>query len=169
LAALVAAGMVSAPAAAQSQPGFDCNLYGPTEPCDPYLLYPPAQDLRLTVRAREAADSRRAGGKINTLRQLFATLRACWQPPALDDAFPGMELTIRVSFKRDGTLLGPPRFTYVRRLAPAAQRDLYRRAVIDSLARCTPFPFTAGLGGAVAGRPLVIRYIDDRNTRTTGL
>lgn len=106
---------------------------------------------------------------MNTLRDLFAGLRACWRPPAMEDAFPGMQLTIRLSFRRDGNLVGPLRFTYVNRLAPEAQRDTYRLSVVEGLMRCIPLPFTAGLGGAVAGRPLVIRYIETRNTRTTGL
>ena len=163
--ALIALWPVSLPAFAQSHPGFDCNLYGPNYPCDPYLLYPPAQDLRLIVRARTAVRSRRHDGRLNTLRELFAELRACWRPPALEDMYPGMELTVRFSFKRDGNILGEPRFTYVKRGAPAAQRERYRKAVVDSLNECAPLAFTAGLGGAVAGRPLVIRYIDDRNNR----
>lgn len=160
-AAFAAALGLAAPAAAQSRPGFDCNLYGPTEACDPYLLYPPGQDLRLTIRAHEAEGAPPAAGPIDTLRDLFAALRACWHPPA--EPRPGMQISARFSFRRDGNLLGMPRFTYVDRAASAAERARYRRAVTDGLAACTPLPFTPGLGGAVAGRPLVIRYIDDRN------
>jgi hypothetical protein len=167
LAALAALTLAVPSALAQTRPGLDCNLYGPTEPCEPYLLYPPGQDLRLTIRSRNAADGRRGEGSINTLRELFAALRACWRPPAADQARPGMELTVRFSFKRDGSLLGTPRFTYMSRAATPEQRDLYRRAVLDSLSACAPYPLTRGLGGAVAGRPIVIRYIDDRNTLQT--
>jgi hypothetical protein len=170
--ALLAPALIfSAPAAAQQMPGFDCNLYGPTQPCAPYLLYPPGQDLRLTVPSRDAEgrpDRTRDGSEINNLRELFAALRACWAPPPLEVALPGMELTIRFSFDRAGNIMGKPRFTYVSRIASAEQRDLYRRAVIDSLMDCTPLPLTRGMGGAIAGRPLVIRYIDDRNTRRAG-
>jgi hypothetical protein len=163
-------GALATPAAAQQMPGFDCNLYGPTQPCAPFLLYPPGQDLRLTIPSRGAEDNagRRSDDRINTLRELFAALRACWTPPPLDEARPGMELTIRFAFDRSGNIMGKPRFTYISRIASAEERDLYRRAVIDSLMRCTPLPLTAGMGGAVAGRPLVIRYIDDRNTRKAG-
>jgi hypothetical protein len=30
------------------------------------------------------------------------------------------------------------------------------------LKRCTPLHFSAGMGGAVAGRPIAIRFVDDR-------
>ena len=31
-------------------------------------------------------------------------------------------------------------------------------------AQCTPLPFTAALGSAIAGRPFTFRFIDDRQT-----
>jgi len=154
--------LISAPALAQSQPGFDCNLFGPTAPCDPYLLYPPRQGLQHTVRSSQPRDA--AQGGVATLRALFARLGACWRPPPLDEARAGMQLTVRLAFKRDGHILGVPRFTYVSRDATNAERARYQQAVLDSLTGCAPFPFAGGLGGAVAGRPLTIRYIDDRKT-----
>jgi hypothetical protein len=168
---LAAAAAFVLPAAAQQMPGYDCNLYGPTQPCAPFLLYPPGQDLRLTIPSRGAEDNARHapdGREINTLRELFAALRACWVPPPLEDARPGIDLTIRFSIDRAGNVIGKPRFTYVSRMASPDERDLYRRAVIDSLMRCTPLRLTSGMGGAIAGRPIVIRYVDDRNTRRAG-
>jgi hypothetical protein len=160
LAALLPA-LLSGPAAAQSQPGFDCNLYGPTEACDPYLLYPPGQELRLTIRARQTQGLSRAEGRFNTLRELFGALRVCWRPP--DELRSGMELSARFSFKRDGSLLGAPRFTYIDKVASQDERDRYRRTVTEGIAACMPLPFAPAFGAAVAGRPLTIRYIDDRN------
>lgn len=169
---LLAAAPAGAPgqALAQTQPGLDCNLFGPDEPCDSSLLYPPAQDLRLIIRTRHLDPDRRRQAserKLDTLRELYAALRACWVPPAADRGRTGMELTVRFSFNRSGGIIGQPRFTYVSRIGNPAVQDLYRRAVLDSLAGCTPLPFTAGLGGAIAGRPLTIRFIDDRRPRGT--
>jgi hypothetical protein len=31
-----------------------------------------------------------------------------------------------------------------------------------TLARCTPLHFSQGMGGAVAGRPIAIRFVDNR-------
>jgi hypothetical protein len=42
-------------------------------------------------------------------------------------------------------------------------RRTYLDAITASLKRCTPLPFTPGLGGALAGRPIAIRFIDDRS------
>ena len=38
----------------------------------------------------------------------------------------------------------------------------YLKAINDSLDACMPLKFTGGLGGAIAGRPIMIRYVDNR-------
>jgi hypothetical protein len=144
-------------------------VFGPV-PCIPEVVYPPGQDLRLTVGSRLAGENRPAddGDELNTLRDLFGALRACWTPPTLEQGRAGMEVSVRLSFDRSGNIIGTPRFTYTSREASDAERELYRRAVVDSLARCTPLPLTKGLGGAIAGRPIAIRYIDNRAFHRTG-
>jgi len=37
------------------------------------------------------------------------------------------------------------------------------KAINDSLDACLPLKFTSGLGGALAGRPIAIRYVDNRD------
>jgi len=75
-----------------------------------------------------------------------------------------MEYTIRFAFKRDGEIVAPPRVTYASHDAPEEVRDVYRDAVNAALARCTPLHFSDGMGEAVAGRPIAIRFVDHRNT-----
>jgi hypothetical protein len=93
---------------------------------------------------------------------MFAALRACWVPPPKPEARHGMEYTIRFALKRDGTLIAPPRMTYASHDAPAAKRDIYRIAIDAALKRCTPLHFSMGMAGAVAGRPIAIRFVDER-------
>ena len=73
-----------------------------------------------------------------------------------------MEYTIRFALKRDGTLIAPPRMTYSSHDVPAAMRDIYRIAIDAALKRCTPLHFSMGMAGAVAGRPIAIRFVDER-------
>jgi len=75
-----------------------------------------------------------------------------------------MEYTIRFAFKRDGEIVAPPRVTYASHDAPEEVRGVYRDAVNAALARCTPLHFSDGMGEAVAGRPIAIRFVDHRNT-----
>ena len=99
---------------------------------------------------------------LDSIRDMFAALRACWLPPPNDEARHGMEYTIRFALKRDGTMIAPPRMTYSSHGVPTATRDIYREAIDEALKRCIPLHFSAGMAGAVAGRPIAIRFVDDR-------
>ena len=160
-------------------PSF-CDIFH-LGPCFPQYLPPIGQDLRLTIvstdddtkenateganaDAGQTADDR----KLDSIRDMFAALRACWVPPAKDEARHGMEYTIRFAFKRDGEMVAPPRMTYASHDAPAAVRDTYRESIDAALQRCTPLRFSDGMAGAVAGRPISIRFVEERTTETDG-
>ena len=49
--------------------------------------------------------------------------------------------------------------------ASADIRDTYLKAINASLDGCIPLKFTDGLGGALAGRPIAIRYVDNRELK----
>ena len=63
-----------------------------------------------------------------------------------------------VSFNRSGEILGHPRITYESEAATDNDRVQYRIAVMEALQRCTPMPFTEGMGGAIAGRIIAIPF-----------
>ena len=69
-----------------------------------------------------------------------------------------------VSFNREGAILGHPRITYETEGATDNDRLVYRVAVMETLQRCTPLPFTEGLGGAVAGRPFAFQFWTPKNS-----
>lgn len=94
---------------------------------------------------------------LDTLKDIFARLHSCWKPPPLSLANP-IDITVVVSFSREGVILGHPRITYESEQASDNDRLQYRIAVMETLQRCTPLPFTEGLGGAVAGRPLAVPF-----------
>jgi hypothetical protein len=95
--------------------------------------------------------------QLNTIKDVFAKLNSCWQPPPASRASP-MDITVIVSFNRAGAILGQPRITYETASAGDNDRIAYRIAVMETLQRCTPLPFTEGLGGAIAGRPLAVTF-----------
>ena len=134
-------------------------------PCLPYYLPPIGQDLRLTIETTDdnaASNNGAEQPELNSIGAMYAALRACWVPPPKDEARHGMQYTVRFAFKRDGEILAPPRVTYASHDAPADVRSLYRDAVNAALKRCTPLHFTDGMGGAVAGRPIAIQFVDNR-------
>jgi hypothetical protein len=73
-----------------------------------------------------------------------------------------MQMTVRFSFKRDGGIIATPRMTYATAGVSADVRDTYLKAINASLDACEPLKFTGDLGGALAGRPIAIRYVDNR-------
>jgi hypothetical protein len=148
-------------------------------PCFPQFLPPIGQDLRLTIVTSDDDDSANtpnAGANqsandtdetvheksLDSIREMYAALRACWTPPRKDEARHGMEYTIRFAFRRDGEITAPPGRTYSSHEAPDEVRDTYRDAVDAALKRCTPLHFSKGMAGAVAGRPIAIRFVDER-------
>jgi hypothetical protein len=96
--------------------------------------------------------------QVNTLRELFAKLRICWRPPPASRANPGIDVTVIVSFNRNGDIIGHPKITYESEQATDNDRLMYRIAVMEALQRCTPMPFTEAMGGAVAGRPFAVQF-----------
>jgi hypothetical protein len=142
------------------------------------ILPPIGQDLRLTIVStddngsantpdggtnKSGDDASYGGGKALGFdpRNVCCTAR-CWTPPPKDEARYGMEYTIRFAFKRAGEIAAPPRRTYSSHDVPDEVRDTYREAVDEALKRCTPLHFSAGMAGGVAGRPVAIRFVDER-------
>lgn len=115
----------------------------------------------------QAADPEQGQGKktLNTIAEVFAALEACWVPPDLDQSRAGMQITVQMSFRRNGELFGHPRITFESVGASDDERLAYRIAVAKMLKRCAPLPFTDALGNAIAGRPLTMRLIDNRKLK----
>jgi hypothetical protein len=179
-AAAVLAGMDS-PASAQFG-GITCSVLSghpclPTvcsvfrhRPCQPQYPFPLGDNLQLTVDSRPDAPGKRVDPdhKIDTIRAMFAALRACWQPPEPAKAHDGMQMSVRFAFNRNGGIIGEPRVTYTTPGVDDDTRQVYRGAIKDALDRCTPLPFSPGMGGAIAGRPIAVRYVDDRKHPAQG-
>jgi hypothetical protein len=145
-------------------PSF-CGIYDPW-PCFPEINYPYGQNLQLTILTvppqDQAATYQKPDHDLDTIGDLFAALRSCWSPPPADNAREGMQMSVRFSFKRTGEMIATPRVTFATAGIPADTRTTYLDAINASLNGCLPLKFTKGLGGAVAGRPIAIRYVDNR-------
>jgi hypothetical protein len=151
-------------------------LYGPCsllpgryfhhDTCLPFSDYPYSENLQVTIESQpsrhDAARYRKPDHDLNTIGDLFAALRSCWSPPPADAAREGMQMSVLFSFKKSGSIIAPPRLTFATRGASADTRNTYLSTINASLSGCAPFRFTAGLGGAVAGRPIMVRYVENR-------
>ena len=140
-------------------------------PCFPQYEAPLGEGFRLTIvstdddgaPARDDAANAGAEKTLGTIGEMYAALRACWLPPPKDVARHGMQYTVRFAFKRDGELIAPPFVTYSSHDASAQARNVYRDAVDAALKRCTPLHFSHDMAEAVVGRPIAVRFVDDRS------
>jgi hypothetical protein len=153
-----------------------CQFTGNPGPCGPYDQYQDAigQELRMTLmllpQGKTATQPPAAAAppplplKLNTIRDVFGALRACFASTPFGDSAEDLAATIRFSFTRDGHILGEPRFTYVQAGISASTKQAFEQAIGHTLMSCAPFSFTEGLGGALAGRPFSIRIVKAAKT-----
>ena len=150
-------------------PSF-CSVFN-HGPCIPEIDYPYGENLQVTIQSvppeSDAAKYRKPDHDLDNIGDLFAALRSCWTPPPTDVARQGMQMSVRFSFKRTGEMIAPPRLTFATQGAPADTRATYLKAINSSLDACLPLKFSSSLGGALAGRPIAIRYVVNRDLKQT--
>jgi hypothetical protein len=91
----------------------------------------------------------------NTLRELYPMLTRCWRAPL---GSHGSTVTVGITLKRDGTMFGQPTITYSKLTGETDAQKRFVASVLAALAACTPVAITDGLGGAIAGRRIFIRF-----------
>lgn len=143
----------------------------------PELLYPQPEPpllsgsgliMTATLRTDGGGPAAAEGGVVETPQDVPGRLIACWHPPPLgDDATH--EVTVRMQFARDGSIIGKPFVTYVKSAPGADARQAMAESIQAALRQCTPLAFTPGFGAAMAGYPFAIRFIqahgDDTSTQ----
>lgn len=93
---------------------------------------------------------------ITVPREIGSTLMACWRPPTGSE---GLSATARFSFRRDGSLMGPPQITFSRLGKNGAHARAFLQSIADAFTSCTPLNFSASFGQSVAGRIFTLRFV----------
>lgn len=102
--------------------------------------------------------------QLNTLEDIFAAVRTCWKAPKISGP---ADLVVRLSFTRDGKILGKAHITYENKAVSIETRLLYRFAAMEAFKRCTPLPLSLDLGEAIAGKPINFRFRNNAALRTS--
>lgn len=95
-----------------------------------------------------------AAEPLKTMTEVGEALQNCWVPPSTDARG---SITLQFSFKRDGTLIGPPRPTNIQVDGEADARKQLVQAATDAVQRCTPLAFEPKLANGIAGTMFTLR------------
>jgi hypothetical protein len=117
----------------------------------------PGVGFAVALLLLSAVCARAEPAQVDNIKEAYARFGRCWKPPPVSKANP-IDITVIVSFNRAGEIIGHPRITYESKEATDNDRLMYRIAVMETLQRCTPMPFTEGMAGAIAGRPFAIQF-----------
>jgi hypothetical protein len=112
----------------------------------------------------KAQDAPAIAGPLNTIKDVQDAIKKCWIWPAAADLTTGMDITIMLSFRRNGEIFGG-RMTYQTPNVSEQERAIYFAALAATIKRCSPLPLSDSLGGAIAGRPFSFHFIDNRKQR----
>jgi hypothetical protein len=118
----------------------------------------------LTQSARPSRPTPVIRGPLNTIKDVQNAIKRCWVWPPLRDIGQGMNITVLLSFKRNGEIFGG-RITYQTPNVSDDLKAVYYRALAAMIRRCSPLLFSDSLGAAIAGRLFTFQFIDDRKQR----
>jgi hypothetical protein len=118
----------------------------------------------LAALLSEAQAQQSPKAQLNTLEDVKHAIQHCWRWPPVRAIRDGMELTVRLSFKRTGEIFGA-RVTHQSPDVSDDDRFAYYRALVLTLKRCSPLPVTPELGDAIAGRPFFFHFRDTRKQK----
>ena len=101
-------------------------------------------------------DERRSG-PVDLPPEVGPSIAACWQAP-----HPGDQITVQLSFKRNGSIFGKPRVNYVKPMNGSSAQAL-TESIFQAIDACLPLEFTPFLAANIAGQVFVIRFIAPRS------
>ena len=107
--------------------------------------------LALGARAHAAASQPPV---VTRVHGIATGIAACWRPPHDND-----QVTVRLSFTREGAVIDEPRIVFARSSGGRADDSALARSMLKAVRECTPLHFSAQLGSAIAGQVLDIRFI----------
>ena len=84
-------------------------------PCIPEIADPYGENLQVTIQSQPSHDDatkyQKPDHDLNTIGDLFTTLRSCWSPPP-DAARDGMQMSSCLVSRSPAAMIEPPRMTF---------------------------------------------------------
>ncbi|MBN9077157.1 MAG: hypothetical protein BGN87_06810 [Rhizobiales bacterium 65-79] len=99
--------------------------------------------------------------EVKSVQDIGKAIDACWHPPA---GGKNSTVTLRLGFKRDGSLLGPPRASSVQVKGDDKARKAYVDAAVKAVTDCTPLGFSPDIAKGMAGQIFALSFRSDGST-----
>lgn len=96
---------------------------------------------------------------LNTMDEVGDAIQACWTPPA---AAGNSTVTLSLSFKRDGSLIGQPRPTAAKVAGDDKARKAFIDAAIAAVKNCTPLSFSPALAQGIGGNVFTLQLVSPK-------
>ena len=95
----------------------------------------------------------RWSGPVDLPPEVGPSIAACWRAP-----HEGDQITVQLSFRRDGSIFGKPRVNYVKPMNGSSTQAL-TESIFQAINACLPLQFTPLLAANIAGQVFVIRFV----------
>ncbi|MBR7651067.1 hypothetical protein KCX83_01870 [Brucella oryzae] len=92
---------------------------------------------------------------LKTMDEVGSALNACWSPPS---GSKNSAVTLSFSFKRDGSLIGPPRPSAINVEGDDKAKKAFVNAAIEAVEKCTPLKFAPSLAEGIGGNVFTMQF-----------
>lgn len=93
--------------------------------------------------------------QLASMNDVGAALQACWTPPA---GVENASVTLSFSFKRDGSLIGPPKATAINFDGDDQARKAFVDAAVAAVQGCVPLDFSPAIADGIAGGVYTMQF-----------
>lgn len=93
--------------------------------------------------------------ELKTMDDVGSALNACWSPPSDSK---NSAVTLSFSFKRDGSLIGPPRASAINVQGDDKVKKAFVNAAIEAVEKCTPLKLAPSLAEGIGGNVFTMQF-----------
>ncbi|HHV67520.1 MAG TPA: hypothetical protein GXX48_07735 [Ochrobactrum intermedium] len=93
--------------------------------------------------------------ELKTMDDVGSALNACWTAPA---GSKNSAVTLSFSFKRNGSLMGPPRPSAINVQGDDKAKKAFVDAAIDAVEKCTPLKLAPSLAEGICGNVFTMQF-----------
>jgi hypothetical protein len=92
---------------------------------------------------------------LENVSEIGPALLECWHPPTAPE---GSAVTLRFGFRRDGSLIGAPRITYVGVAGDQKLQRAFADSAVRAIKECSPLVLSPRFAATIGGKVYVMQF-----------